>query len=51
MNIVKAIKKTAALAFEVITKTALFNGLAAQETQSLQMSAKPKQQSCCSPCC
>ncbi|WDD98308.1 hypothetical protein [Thalassomonas actiniarum] len=51
MNIVTAIKKTAALAFELITKTALFNGLAAQETQSLQISAKPEQNACCSPCC
>jgi len=51
MNIVTSIKKTAALAFELIIKTPLFNGLAAQETQHLQISAKAERDDCCSPCC
>ncbi|WDE04585.1 hypothetical protein SG34_025165 [Thalassomonas viridans] len=51
MNIVTAGKRIVALAFELITKTALFNGLTAQETQSLQITAKPDLSQCCSPCC
>lgn len=54
MNISSLIKTIVKTAFTLVTKTALFNGLVAQETQYVQFSNKSnqeKQPELCCPCC